>query len=222
MWVRVSFSPLCEALEQGTRSSSKHCQNNPNYGWRLLMRKFRLEMALLASVFKSCILEFRVISFGPKLFLPGLLSCLSVPRFNRSFSGNGYLKTATTNVKCSQSQRCVSVVQIWCAGVNAGYPLQGDWFAGGCAKRRKPRCKLLFLALTWLDVTHRFIVLLSLNTCVFSCSHGRWNLWDLKTHWSDVMLVQTSTKGTSGFQCLAPDSPCQWRGGSPHFPNFDL
>ena len=76
------------------------------------MKKFRLEMALLASVFKSCILEFRVSSFGPKLFLPGLLSCLSVPRFNRSLSGNRYLKTATTNMKCNQSQKCVSVVQI--------------------------------------------------------------------------------------------------------------
>ena len=209
MWFRVSFCPLCAVLEQGRRSSSEHCQSNSNYGPRLLVKKFRLETALLASVFKTSILEFRVSSFGPKLFPSEPVELSFCAQTSRSLSGNGYLKTATTSVKCSQSQRCVSVVQIWRAGFNPSYPLQGDWFAGGCAERRKRCCKLPFLALIWLDVTHTFIVLPSLNTCMFSCSHGRRNLLGLKTHWSDVMLVQTSAKGTDGFWCLTTDWPCQ-------------
>ena len=103
----------------------------------------------------------------PDCFLPGCWVVFLCPDL-LDHSQETYLKTATTNMKCSQSQRCVSVVQIWCAGFNASYPLKGDWFAGGCAERRKQCCKLLFWALIWLDVTHTFIVLLSLNTCMWT------------------------------------------------------
>lgn len=174
-------------------------------------------MALLASVFKSCILEFRVISLDPNCFF---LGCLSVPRFNRSLSGNGYLKTATTNVKCSQSQRCVSVCWWFDVQEFAGYPLSGWLVCWGCAKRRK-RCKLLFLALTWLDVTHRFIVLLSLNTCVFSAPmageiFGTWKHTDQMWCLYKLQLKGQVASSASPRFTLPVEMPPF------HFPNFDL